>query len=358
MAVTEWRPRNVPGENRLLREVTRFFGSQLQDIGTKVTSWLQTHPESTRDQAVSQLAKTEKEANRIQLGLDVLNQLSVIDRDGNDVQNIIVREDTKSTIQKDPPGQHHYYYEIDWINEPDEKPTPPPAPVVQAHTQKPVYPFKTAAEQAAEKAAFQRRRQSQLERRLEDERIQDENEAIREVIIDRGRELGEECMEGEVMRIELGDDGIAVILRSTAFGDLQVNRQNGRFGEELFLFADQIRRDVLAYVEVLAKKLEGREVDEYSPDQLDPQVIEDTYERAIRHKMLLVERSPETGIVEFYYLSYSDIVDFTHYERIDLGRMVVELSNDLLNKKRPIRPQFVEFLRQKKAELEGALVKS
>lgn len=352
MPGVEWGPKNVPREKRLLREVTRFFGPYLQNIDTGFAEWLQTHPELSRVQIVGCLAKTEKEANRIQLGLDVLNQLRVVDRNGKDVRTVVVREDISSTIQNGP-GRHHYYYEIDWINKPDEKPVPPPVSV-KPRAEKPVYPFTTQAEREAKRAASQRRRQSQLERRWEEERIQAERTAIGEVVIDRGRELGEECMKGGVIRVELGDDGIAVISRSTPFGNERVDRQNGKFGERLPSM--RLRHDVLAYVEVLAQKLEGSEVDEYSPNQLDPTVIEDTYERAIQHRMIIVKPNPHGGI-EFYYSFLSPSPFVSNYQRIDLNRGVIE-NKGLFREERPIRPQFIEFLRQKKAELEEALVKS
>lgn len=110
MASSEWGPKNVSLDNRRLREVTRFNGDHLAAIDGIVTTYLEENPHSTRNQAVEELAKNLDQAKRIQSGLDVLNQLSVVHRKGYDVRTVIVREDVNN---------HHYYYDIDWRREPD-----------------------------------------------------------------------------------------------------------------------------------------------------------------------------------------------------------------------------------------------
>lgn len=145
MAKEEWGPKGAPSENMRLLEVGRFSGRQLQEIGQKHAT------ASGRALYLLTLSDKDsgyKESKRMQAGITVLNQLSIVDRGYADVYSVIARVDLNSPNRI---GSHHYYYEIDWINPPVEKPAPYSLKP-SGETEKPIYPFKTQRQRELERA--------------------------------------------------------------------------------------------------------------------------------------------------------------------------------------------------------------
>lgn len=342
MARSEWGPKDASLEKHSLLEITRFSGSQLQDIDSRVTEYLHTNSDSTREEAVGQMAASEKQASRIELALDTLNQLSQVNRSGQDVISVIVRQDVNSSISRIR-GAKHLYYEIGWINEPDKKPEPEPVP---KPVEKPVaYPFITEKQRAGGDS-YREFREKRRQEREEQERIEAERKQIESVVIDIGREVGEKSLAQGTVKIELGEDGSAVIL----FNENAVINPDGtpkyvvvdrKTGEYNDWYA--IRPEVLLYYEVQAQKLEGKD-GVYTPSLVVADTLQETYDLAVKRKIITVQYG-ETG-VGFYY--HGSIWGSSVSWRMDLKRELAIFSSSI----RPLNPQFVDFLKKKKAELE------
>lgn len=360
MAGVEWGPKNVPLENRKLLEVTQFSGRLLQNIDARTTSYLNANPGTTRSEAVAQLTGKDKEARRMQSGLDILNQLSVVSRIAEDVRSVIVRRDINSGI---------YWYEIDWVNPPIEKPAATAQPATKARSGQSIYPFKTAEQRQTDRASRinearekrQRKRADQEAREREQERERAEREVINGVVIDAVRETTQQIMKDGFLKIELGEDDKAVILyREFGFGEYSViDRENGTYnthGDKSPLWKNSINPAYCRYFNILAQQAEGQKV-EYTPEPHTPEVCQDTYERALKVGLLRVVQDEEKGTV-FQYVRYAHTTLFTFlygiYGEMDLERNVV-IANTSLDPERirPIHPDFAEFLRQKKVELDS-----
>ncbi len=61
-----------------LHLVTQFFGWKLEELDTTVTKYLQDHSTETRADAISALTSKEEDAKRMEVGLDILNQLGAV----------------------------------------------------------------------------------------------------------------------------------------------------------------------------------------------------------------------------------------------------------------------------------------
>lgn len=292
--------------------------------------------------------------------MDILNQLYLIGKTGNDVRSIVVREDMNRCT---------YWYEIDWVNPPAEKPVTPAQPRPQAKSDQIIYPFKTAEQRLREggeiaeaKERRRRQREEKEARAKEEERKRAEIEAINGVVIDVVRETTEQLIKDNYLKIELGEDGKAVILyRELGFrGYNPIDRENGTFKKYAdSLWTDSIKPEFLSYFNVLAQQAEGQEVS-YTTSRHTPEVCQAGYERALKAGLLIVYQDPEKDTT-FYYTRYSQppIYSFllrSHGE-MDLERNVVIAGTfSDIEKVRPIHPDFANFLRQKKIELDSHVV--
>lgn len=344
MAGTEWGPKNVSKGKENLVEVTRFTSGQLGEISTSVRSYLSEHPDTTRYEAVNALGQQNvKQIKRIDKGLDVLNQLSIVNRNHADLRSLIVREDLNSTAEH-ADGTHHLYYEIDWENAPDVKtePVAKPSPRAGKDNKK--------QEPAGERQTHvPRNPAAERKQRREIAETEAERTVLEEVMFDKGRELYRANIQSEMISLEHGDDGVIKVMYRPhgIFGDtLQVDRGTGVYKE--FYSSYVFRADLLRFINTEAEKLEGKQPSEYMPDNYNPDVINATYERALELGILHVGSDSQKNI-SFMYSTVTGLLS-AGTRRIDLeeGKIV----KGLFAQERPLHPQFVEFLRSKKAELE------
>lgn len=353
MAGVEWGPKSLPLENRRLLDVTQFRGNLLQDINDKTSSYLKEHPSATRDEAVTQLDMNMKPA-RIQSALDVLNQLSTIGRSGEDIRFVTVRQDL---------NKGSYWYEIDWINEPVEKPASPPQAAPQMRpTPPPIYPFKTAAQRAAERE--EEKQVSRLKERMIRESIKNREDAekrrievINRVIINTVREDTDQLIEDRKLKIDLGKDGVAVIsYRKYLFEQYSVvDREKGTYQYGFRSLEEQIDPKYFHYFSILAQQAEGKKV-EYVPDPYPPMICQYAYYHALELGLLRIVQNPNKGTI-FQYVRHNffTLYNFIYgtYGDMDLERNIVTTSIPTNpNATRPINPEFAEFLKQKKIELD------
>lgn len=360
------------------REVTRFSGVYLKEIWQRVNEYDQFYPDGDRDELVQTISLEASEQPRVNRALDALNQLSVLGikkgEIGSRVRTFVVQQMT-------PPGRA--VYDVTWAGVKPESLAKPKEPSKTSQLQSPTlhgqpmqvaYPFKTQAQRI--QAQNERDTQSDKEPRRENrhdrrkrqrreveelERQAKERAAIEDVIIDRGRELGELHLEKQMIKIELGKDNEAVILYRPLFRTnpdgtpkyAEVDRATGHLPEDDILFYDRVfRPDMLRYFEVKAQTLEGKVAEPYSPFPLTPDELQDVYDRALQAEIIRVECTPQSG-VEFYYLVLLGFMQHKYYGKMDLERMIVE-PTEISQKEQPLNPQFAEFLRLKKAELESS----
>lgn len=133
MAGNERRDRKISqrpaSQQPRLIEVTRFAGVQLQEIDSKVGTYLDTHDGAVEEEVIEALADNERAARRLRLGLDVMRELSAAGRTVRDARLVIVhQEQTPANTQPNPDSRPQYSFSIDWINPPAPKPAPRPKP--------------------------------------------------------------------------------------------------------------------------------------------------------------------------------------------------------------------------------------
>lgn len=354
MAGTEWGPNKVPLQNQKLLEVTRFSGGQLKDIEEKFTSKISESPELSRDGAVFFLTENNKDTKRMQLGLDVLNQLSVLGKNGSDIRSIIIRQDTNTVIKKDETesrprsgqGGPHYYYEIDWTNPPAEKPIPEPVEPTPKAAETPFYPFKTAAQRKAEKPEWKKNRELLAEQERLEKAAKKEREEITDVIIDTVRERVDQSIKYDLIKVKTEIGGsVAIFYRAGILDNYaRVDRQTGEFKKSSSPFAltEHMNSPYFRYLQFLADQTEGKE-SVYTPEQLKPEAYEDIYRRAFKMDMLKILNDPEKGVIFILQDDVFRIFSKPKYYEIDLEKNSVK-SGD---RERPINPHFAQFLKQK-----------
>lgn len=358
---------------RRLQEVTRFKGVELADIETKIKGYLGNNPESNRAHAVAHFCQTDRQVSRMEAGVDILNQLSIENRGGADIRNVIVRADLNSRVERasdeektrSGEGRPHYQYEIAWINEPEAKKI---EPKIKTPTKQPEDKGgRTRLPSSPSYEERQSRKQSEQQRRGEEQKTFKERQEIEEVIIDRIKEVGEWALTTERVKLELSDSGQAIILYNEEYIRNQdgtkryseVNSADGSYTFEHQTFGTSYPRtgrlqpEILEFIKSEANKLEGKEP-LYKPRELDPEDIKTYYERAVKAGVIQPESNPEDG-VNFYYLS-SDILNlFRGGRRMNLDTGVIEPYPNARTEyatTRPIHPQFAEYLKEKKSELE------
>lgn len=361
MAGIEYGPKIVSPENRRLIEVGRFSGGQLQDIEEKMTPIFRSMPSLSRRGAVLFVTKIEKEANKIHGGLDALNQLSIVGRGAGDVYQVIVRQSENANIERGAgerkprsgEGGPHYYYEIDWINAPEEKPISIPKTVPAVKAGKPEYPFKTQAQRDAEHAlepAFKamarygigierrgnaEKRRSEKEKREAEKKERDE---IIGVVVDVVRDSMDGALRDDVMKIELDRDGAAIVYyREFRWDEYSVvDRKVGKFQTGgIFGEVKLFRNEYLEYINILAQRAEGKDV-AYSPKQLEPEKYEDIYQRAIKARVITRTRGAQGKTTFCFSEDPANLLCF--YSKMDLE------NNLIVDRGRPINPHFAKFL--------------
>lgn len=292
-------------------------GEYLRDVKKNVEELYEGQPLSERydrDYIAQTIAITPEEAPRVQTALDALNQLEAIKMPVTQVErfSVVNFEDGKTVYQF-----------------------------------KKVSPEKAASERRADQR--ERRRQQEEETKKRER----ERESIDSVVIDKGLEIGEASLKADVVRIQLDENGKAVVLYKS-FGDyVKVDRKTGsykRFEGSILDYA--LREDVMHFYDHKARELEGEEVGEYSPRAVKQEVLEDTYHRAVESKILDIQRWSGNE-VQFFYQGFGGFIGPRYGQVVLDENKVVEDIGGFIPKERPLNSQFGEFLKQKKAELEG-----
>lgn len=119
-----WGPTNVPLPDILRRPVLAVLaGIELREITKSIQTYWQDNPNISRQSIVELLHKSKSvrrytvHRDKLEYALDTLNQLSILDRTAEDVNSVIVYSSRDRTAA----GQHHLFYEISWIREPEKK---------------------------------------------------------------------------------------------------------------------------------------------------------------------------------------------------------------------------------------------
>jgi hypothetical protein len=356
------------------REVTQFRGSDLQEIHQKVIGFtgVEPNPDLSRDEISVGLGLKPKEADRIDKGLDIINQLSVIGFGPADIRSVVVYEMLQDQIEVGPAtGQNHYHYNITWSNPPEYKPTPQPerpqARQRRSYHGEPrnVYPEPRAGafeeDIQREKVRVQQENRDQMSvfARMS-KRINLDN-----IVIDPIADKAFRSIDAGFTIIGTNEEGEGVILFS-AFGKNnhhEVNRSNGSIPATSPL-AIPLEPGIFNIYNEVASQIEGRVSEEYKPLPLTPAICSDIYEQVLANGMLR-QFQTDQGI-EFGYANDPGTLLFEliqalrpDYRKVDLTNNTVIMDREERNgtRHRPIHPDFAEFLRQKKSELDSQLTK-
>jgi hypothetical protein len=361
MAVIEYGPKDVDfGKGRFL-EVTRFVGRHLTEIEEQVKLVVHDNVLTTRAELEALLDLSGKKAERFNLGLDILNQLSVLSKKGADVNSVVVYQVPGTEVYKfdgrQGRGKPHYRYSIDWINAPEEVTPEPPKAEPQV-----IYPFKTAAQREAElppsviaerEQANKRKKKRQERERLDREK-RAEVEAVKTVMLDGIRQGVDYSINQNLIKIENDDQGQAsVYFRKHTHQDFSlVDRESGEFIEPGFGEKSSFNAETLTYLRFLADQSEGKEVIYPGPAKQPDEVYQDIYERAIMVGVLSPYKHPESGLV-FYFEDPNRVFVLIRQAR------VIDLENNIVKAgywdtvEYCLNPHFTEFLKAKKAQLEA-----
>ncbi len=364
----EYGPQGNPLNKNSQREVTRFSGPQLREINTQASSYLDAHPEADRDTLVSQFSTNTKQAERFQKGLDVLNQMAVFNSDGFDpAQNIltvVVREDTSNPVKIEPvEGKFHHHYETYWIKAPVEKPKAESKVEPKPEAQDIIYPFASGTRNTTQPRnnGFREGKEDRRSRERREERRRISKKYFDTIILDEGRMHGGETMALNMLRVNLGDDGKAILLykrdlyRKNPDGTdhlIQIDRETGALiTDDPTYRYEGIRPDNLRYYEAHAKALEEGKAVDYQPPPLPEAEIASVYHQAVSEGFIQVITT-SNGVVEFAY--EADSYFGRTYSKADLeqGVLIDALFSHFSKLKRPLRPQFVTHLKTVKAGLE------
>jgi len=356
---------SVP-ETIQFRETTRFSGAYLREIASRADEYLNAYPDSTRDELVDTISLKESERPRVDTAIDALNQLSTLevrrDEIGGKIRTFIIQ-------QMIPPGR--IVYEAVWTGiKPECLTKPKEEPKLQKAAEPTAqYPFRSARapqDRVTFESFIDRKRRERDERRLENTRraefdkISEEKKSLRDVIVDRGLEIGEAVLANSEMKIELGEDQTAIISYRTYEINPDgtrvyavVDRNTGIY-EEGYAWKSKmsIRADVMVYLRAKAQEQEYAVntkltiPDAYRPEDIVVPTSEQVYVRALELGLLQIEHSSDG--VRFMFAVFSNKL-----YPIDLSRNIVEFTTFFDKGERPIRPQFADFLRVKKAELEA-----
>ncbi len=373
--ITEWGPKNQNGHDRNLMKVAQFTASDLRDIGAGVSLYLQQNSTKKREHAARHIARKGLPVRRVQTGLDVINQLAAVGLSWVDVRSIVVHEDTNSTVQKTADelknrageGQHHVWYEIDWVKPPDLRPEAPPRPAAHVQRTTPALTPEQIASRAEQRRRDQERnrlaREAREERDRQERRATWEREMIDNVVIDNVRQTGEAVIQAGKVKVELGEDGAAVLLYKKYASDpyQAVDRNTGKYQEEQgYSWLNQaFDRRFLRYFNALAEQAEGKETP-YAPEPLSEAYCQGTYERALKADMIRIIKDPERGTT-FQYAGFPhhQAIEYgtlfmKNYGLMDLDRNIVYVTiAGTMKIERLIHPDFAKFLTMKKAELDA-----
>ncbi len=183
------------------------------------------------------------------------------------------------------------------------------------------------------------------------------------MVIDRGKEVCQNLIDSESIKIELGEKGSAVILYREYRREeyKQVDRETGEYHpypEENFLlypYTNSITPESLRYYNILAKQMEGKKV-VYLPTPLTLDVCEDIYQRALKIGVIRIRQNPDEGTLFQYVLPEAHLGPIylhANYGKMNLEENTVDASTIYHNRTRPIHSDFANFLKLKKAELDS-----
>lgn len=366
------------------QEVTRFPSVKLREINNSAIAFVDAHPGCSKEDLVAHISTSINEKpSRVDMALVVINQLGSLSQrpvaDGlpEYPKHIVGPDDLTGEVvirvDLNKPGKK-LIYEVKWAEEePESLKEPKTQAISEPRKRRSAFQFETVEYRAMERSGRilqdQREARERLEKfrqekaqRAELEKIVAEKNELREVIIDRGKDIAETNLANKRLKIELDEDGRAVVLFNEGVIDPQyvvVDRATGEYDAGMYIkYKVSVRADVMRYVEIKAQEME-RAANPEAPDpaQYRPadmsQTPEQVYNRAIELGLLKVDTSQEEvrfSLTQFPFGGYDTVEIETP---IDLERGV-SLKARLIDEEHSIHPQFVEFLKGKKTELERA----
>ncbi len=353
MTAPEYKLNNSPS----LHEVTRFAGNQLVAFRDELNRLLNNGIE--QDLAIEQLKSQyhPKKSKQIDQLIPTLNQLAVGKESLYNLLEVVIRKDTTAS-------KPSYYYELKLKDKSKEKPAQ--SKIVQPN-QEVMYPFMTAAQRQDRQKQRQRDVLETIRAREERKRnAERERASIEAVMIDKELELGSRNIERGIVQIQLGEDGAHIWMQeSFGLGEntdgtpkyTNVDRKTGRFTEELSGMSFQIPPDLMSYYNTSAENLEranrNEEPVEYKPPIYDPKLIIETYEKAMRLRIIQIVKTSEGFRFGFQDESCNLLLGvgkFTELRLIDLDKKIISLGV-LPGLVRPLKPQFANYLKSKLEEI-------
>lgn len=356
------------GEHALTK-VAHFSGEDLHAIGVGATSYFAQNPGRSRAYAAKHLAYKGAKPERIEKGFDVLNQLHIVGRTGEDVYSVTVYEETGTTIQRAEgkriqagEGTPHLRFEINWINPPEEKTVVPQSKAVNPA------PFDSTQERAFFRQKAEERR-TRRERRVEArekarvqqeelERILARRRRVDSVVIDSVLEDSQLLIKGDRLKIELDESGNAKILFKDGRGRdyTEVDKETGIYTSGFFFtWEEKVDQSYLRYFTVLAEQAEGKNAS-YTPKPLSRDTCAEAFARGVEERMIKVVVDPESG-TQFHYLEFPNFSWSDNLVPMDLQNNTITENTVWETRQRPIHPDFAAFLREIKDKMDQHLQK-
>lgn len=362
--MVERQPKPTTGLNGpRLMEVVKISAQSLRDYRARANRaadyFANVNPTYTRDELLSHIS-LEGERSQIDAALDILNQLSVLSTTPDNVTGLVI-------VRKDLYRDGKLIYDIDWVHTPES---------LQKSTEQPlqptiIYPFVSARRTIPDPQSHdfgvvntarrdRERRAKDEERRKRDVYL--EKHDLLEIIVNNVKENGERSLSSGVVKIELNENGEAVILFNDSLAInpdgtraySPVNKATGVYEASRIgapSYDARMNPALLSYYLVKARQMEGQAVEGYNPNELDSERIMHAYQRAIATKLLTLGNNPTNRMVDrVFFLEEEKYGRFSgRYWRLDLEKNV---AVDLVwGSEKPLNSQFTEFLKKKMVEL-------